>query len=180
MADDDRAGADALDAAESDYSQRVGERLRAIRRQKRQSLHDVEARSDSEFKASVLGAYERGERAISVPRLQRLAGFYDVPVDQLLPTEDNAEVIDLTDRALARHHETQLVLDLQMLGEMGGAEGAMLNRYVRTIQIQRQDFNGRMLTIRRDDARAIACILGVSTDRTLDRLDQLGLCSATA
>ena len=43
---------------------RVGERLRAIRRQKGLSLHDVEARSTLEFKASVLGAYERGERAI--------------------------------------------------------------------------------------------------------------------
>ena len=51
----------------------VGERLRAIRRQKGLSLHDVEARSRTEFKASVLGAYERGERAISVPRLMRLA-----------------------------------------------------------------------------------------------------------
>lgn len=34
----------------------VGERLRAIRRQKGLSLHDVEARSGQEFKASVLGA----------------------------------------------------------------------------------------------------------------------------
>ena len=30
------------------------------------------------------------------------------------------------------------------------------------IQVQRQDFNGRMLTIRRDDLRAIACILDTS------------------
>ena len=67
---------------------RVGERLRAIRRQKGLSLHDVEARSSLEFKASVLGAYERGERAISVPRLQRLARFYNVPVDQLLPQDE--------------------------------------------------------------------------------------------
>jgi len=63
----------------------VGERLRAIRRQKGLSLHDVEARSNQEFKASVLGAYERGERAISVPRLLRLAELYRVPADQLLP-----------------------------------------------------------------------------------------------
>ncbi len=169
-----------LDEASLDYSRRVGERLRAIRRQKRLSLHDVEASSDSEFKASVLGAYERGERSISVPRLQRLANFYDVPVDQLLPTDDEGEVIDLTDRAIARQAESQLILDLQTLSEMGGPEGAMLNRYVRTIQIQRQDFNGRMLTIRKDDVRALACILGVSTDRTLDRLDQLGLCRVSA
>lgn len=169
-----------LDEASLDYSRRVGERLRAIRRQKRLSLHDVEASSDSEFKASVLGAYERGERSISVPRLQRLANFYDVPVDQLLPTDEDGEIIDLTDRAIARQAESQLILDLQMLAEMGGPEGAMLNRYVRTIQIQRQDFNGRMLTIRKDDVRALACILGVSTDRTLDRLDQLGLCRVSA
>src|SRR3546814_232691 len=117
--------------------------------------------------------------SISVPRLHRLAGFYDDPVDQLLPSDDEGgEVIDLTDRALARQGENQLVLDLQMLSELGGAEGAMLNRYIRTIQIQRQDFNGRMLTIRKDDVRAIACILGVATERTLDRLDQLGLCRA--
>lgn len=169
-----------LDEAGLDYSRKVGERLRAIRRQKRLSLHDVEATSSSEFKASVLGAYERGERSISVPRLQRLAGFYDVPVDQLLPPEDAADVIDLTDRALARSSEGQLSIDLQSLAGMSGPEGAMLNRYVRTIQIQRQDFNGRMLTIRRDDVRAIACILGVSTERAFDRLDQLGLCAVGA
>src|SRR4051795_1362828 len=67
------------------YARRVGERLRAIRKQKGLSLQEVEGASNQEFKASVLGAYERGERAISVPRLQRLARFYSVSVDQLLP-----------------------------------------------------------------------------------------------
>src|SRR5690349_24853281 len=76
---------------------RVGERLRAIRRQKGLSLHDVEARSSLEFKASVLGAYERGERAISVPRLLRLAEIYEVPADQLLPRELDGGEISLVD-----------------------------------------------------------------------------------
>lgn len=85
--------------AHSQYGRQVGERLRLIRRQKRFSLQEVEAISDQEFKASVLGAYERGERAISVPRLQRLAHFYKVPVDQLLPEgdEDEAAKSDQTD-----------------------------------------------------------------------------------
>ena len=72
---------------------RVGDRLRAIRRQKGLSLHDVEARSGMEFKASVLGAYERGERAISVPRLLRLAEIYQVPGDQLLPRIPSVRVL---------------------------------------------------------------------------------------
>src|ERR1700704_5439521 len=85
----------------STYAERVGERLRAVRKQKRLSLQAVESGSHQEFKASVLGAYERGERAISVPRLQRLARFYSVPVDQLLPREDGdtatGDVLDLTE-----------------------------------------------------------------------------------
>src|SRR3954453_17052215 len=85
------------------YARRVGQRLRAIRRQKRLSLQEVEAKSNQEIKASVLGAYERGERAISVPRLKRLSRFYAVPVDQLLPPDDGPDfgvdtpVIDLTE-----------------------------------------------------------------------------------
>src|SRR4029450_1729887 len=67
------------------YAEQVGERLRNIRLHKGLSLHEVEERSGKEFKASVLGAYERGERSISVPRLQRLAIFYGVRVDHLLP-----------------------------------------------------------------------------------------------
>ena len=55
------------------YARAVGDRLRNLRRQQSLSLLAVEEASGREFKASVLGAYERGERIISVLRLQRLA-----------------------------------------------------------------------------------------------------------
>jgi transcriptional regulator with XRE-family HTH domain len=156
------------------YSRKVGERLRAIRRQKRLSLQEVEAASDQEFKASVLGAYERGERAISVPRLQRLARFYNVPVDQLLPGDDGPGFTS-TPAAAVGGLESSVTIDLRRLENLTGPEADMLNRYLTMIQVQRQDFNGRMLTIRRDDLRAIACILGVSVDHASGRLDDLGL-----
>jgi transcriptional regulator with XRE-family HTH domain len=149
----------------------VGERLRSIRRQKGLSLHDVEARSRMEFKASVLGAYERGERAISVPRLMRLAEVYDVPPDTLLPREPEVE-IDLTEAEAAQNGFT---IDLTQLAEIEDPEAAVLARYAATIQLQRQDFNGRMLTIRRDDLRVLAAVLGRRTEDLPQRLDQLGL-----
>src|SRR5919107_1913797 len=105
----------------ANYAQRVGERLRLIRKQKNLSLQDVEATSNQEFKASVLGAYERGERAISVPRLQRLARFYSVPVDQLLPREEGDTtsgqyaVIDLADTATGAQPEGPVSIDLRQL-----------------------------------------------------------------
>ena len=113
--------------------------------------------SGQEFKASVLGAYERGERALSVGRLVRLAELYDVPADQLLPRTDDLE-IDLTRFAGETRTGSRSIWCACNNLEQPDAE--VLGRYAATIQLQRQDFNGRMLTIRRDDVRVLAAVLG--------------------
>ena len=69
----------------------------------------------------------------------------------------------------------KVVLDLSRLEEIGGPTGEMLRRYVAMIQLQHQDFNGRVLTIRRDDLRAIACILDTPSERAGERLADLGI-----
>jgi transcriptional regulator with XRE-family HTH domain len=148
----------------SDYAARVGERLRSIRLQKGLSLHDVEEASNKEFKASVLGAYERGERSISVPRLQRLAQFYSVPVDRLLPQPDS-EVITLEP---TRDGDRGIRIDLTKIDSVQG-------RYVNMIQMARGDFNGKILTVRADDVRALAAVLDTTPDVLSARLEELGL-----
>jgi transcriptional regulator with XRE-family HTH domain len=168
------------EAEDLGYAVKVGGRLRAIRKQKRLSLQDVEATSDQEFKASVLGAYERGERAISVPRLQRLARFYAVPVDQLLPREDEVgpdSVIDLDAGTVSRSagDDSKVTIDLHRLASLDSSDAQLLTRYLGYIQVQRGDFNGRMLTVRRDDLRAIACLLDVNPELARNKLDELGL-----
>jgi transcriptional regulator with XRE-family HTH domain len=167
------------------YAKRVGERLRAIRKQKDLSLQDVEAASAEEFKASVLGAYERGERAISVPRLQRLARFYGAPVDHLLPGDVPAgggDVIDLGSenvgddgRRPAFESDDRVRIDLQRLEALGSPERELLGRYLTQIQRQRQDYNGRVLTVRREDMRAIACMFETNPDALRRRLGDLGV-----
>jgi transcriptional regulator with XRE-family HTH domain len=161
----------------NEYGLQLGRRLRAIRRQKGLSLQDVEAQSVSEFKASALGAYERGERSISVPRLQRLARFYHVPVDQLLPIEQPpAEAMpDSGGRRRTRPQASALTIDLGEARKLGSPEGMMLNHYLEMIQVERQDFNGRMLTIRRDDLRALACIFHTTSDGIGQLLADMGL-----
>src|SRR4029453_16929263 len=123
-----------IEAADPTYAVKVGSRLRAIRKQKRLSLQEVEAASGQEFKASVLGAYERGERAISVPRLQRLARFYNVPVDQLLPNDDGPSFG--TDESTTRlRMDSTVRIDLRKLEALSGPEADMLNRYLTMIQV---------------------------------------------
>ena len=167
-----------LDPEATAYARLVGDRLRAIRRQKRLSLQEAEELSGQEFKSSVLGAYERGERAISVPRLHRLASVYQVPVDQLLPRDasdprSEGTYLDLTTSPAPAPRK--IIIDLGRLDDIGGPTGEMMRRYLAMIQVQRQDFNGRVLTIRRDDLRAIACILDTPPDHATERLEQLGL-----
>ena len=176
------------EAARVAYAQAVGARLRTMRKQMRLSLQAVEAMSEQEFKASVLGAYERGERAISVPRLQRLAKLYDVPVDQLLPPDDatmtrwgaNGTTEEIVTTSARRANLTasgteKVAIDLTKLHTVSGPERDLLRRFLSMIQVHRQDFNGRMITIRAEDVRAIACLFGVTPDSMGSRLDELGL-----
>jgi len=169
--------------AAATYARQVGDRLRSIRRQKGLSLQEVEAASVQEFKASVLGAYERGERVISVPRLQRLARLYVVPVDQLLPpTADGGAPVRADDGRTdgsappppGRWTEAQMgkvTFDLTRFDQVDDAQLAMVFRYLKAIMVQRQDFNGRVLTIRGDDIRAIAGLFGVEPGELARRLD---------
>ncbi len=131
---------------DSSYTRQVGLRLRAVRRAKRLSLHDVEMDSGKEFKASVLGAYERGERAISVPRLQRLAAFYGVPVDQLLPPVMTRPLPAAS--AERRPAPRGITIDLNRLESINTHEAALLTRYVSMIRAQRQESTGSELTMR--------------------------------
>jgi transcriptional regulator with XRE-family HTH domain len=134
------------------YNERVGERLRSIRRQRGFSLQDVQSASEGEFKAAVLGAYERGERSLSVPRLHRLAGYYGVPVIQLLPPEPSA--------AIAQQSGDKVTIDLGRLDELDGPIGEILERFIASIQVERQDFNGKVLTVRADDLRLLSRLIG--------------------
>ena len=156
---------------QSPFSRVVGERLRSIRQQKNLSLSDVELQSREQFKASVLGAYERGERAIYVPRLEKLAKFYGVTIDQLLP-RDPMRVEDNQPGASA---PTKLRIDVAKLSMRDGLEFKMLERFLRMIQVQRQDFNGKVITVRAHDTRAIAVMLDIPIDQVGPRLASLYL-----
>jgi transcriptional regulator with XRE-family HTH domain len=151
----------------SDHQQRLGARLRSIRRQQGMTLHDVEERSGGTWKAVVVGSYERGDRAISVAKLARLAEFYDVPLHDVLPTEDE-DTTPVDPENLPR-----VCLDLTHLSpDEGEPVLSAMARYARRIQIERGDYNGRVLTIRRDDLHAISLAFGMQPSDLVGELDQ--------
>jgi len=169
--DQDSAG----EIVPSQYTINIGARLRAVRRQKHMSLQAVEASSNHEFRASVLGAYERGERSISVPRLQRLAELYSIPVDQLLPEAARTPSSSVAPVTGEPGVPARIRIDLMVLKGATGREADSLRHFLAQVQVQRQDFNGRVLTIRTEDLRVLGASFGRNIAEMIDALDAAGL-----
>ena len=121
----------------SEYAKTLGARLRAIRTQQGLSLHGVEEKSRGRWKAVVVGSYERGDRSVTVQKLAELAEFYGVPVSELLPGDSTPTPLAPTPK---------LVIDLERMNELPKEKSGPLARYIATIQSQRGDYNGRVLS----------------------------------
>ena len=70
---------------------------------------------------------------------------------------------------------TKLRIDVAKLSMRAGLEFKMLERFLRMIQVQRQDFNGKVITVRAHDTRAIAVMLDIPIDQVGPRLAELDL-----
>ena len=174
-----RAGDPAIAAAERSFAERLGQRLRWVRQQRKLSLRTVARMSGDEFRISVLGAYERGHRMISVTRLQRLAELYGVSVDHLLPEpseppgEAAAPEEPEVERRSRDRSESRVTLDLRRLAGLEPTARDLLGRYLGLIQLERQDEAGFLISIRPEDMRAIACLLEATSAKARAKLTEL-------
>jgi transcriptional regulator with XRE-family HTH domain len=155
----------------TEYAKALGARLRAIRTQQGLSLHGVEEKSEGRWKAVVVGSYERGDRAVTVQRLAELAQFYGIPVAELLPEGVSGTAVEPVPR---------IVIDLERLAQVPADQGAPLARYAATIQSQRGDYNGRVLSIRQEDLRSLSIIYDNSPAGLTEQLIEWGVLNPEA
>lgn len=108
----------------TDFNGQLGSLIRRARRSRGWSLIDVEDASEGEFKASVLGAYERGERTLSVSRLTRLSELYEVNTADLIPTMRSIP-------------SDEVVIDLVATESLDGERAKVIDQYLAAIRLMR-------------------------------------------
>ena len=159
------------------YSHMVGKRLRKIRMQNKYSLKEVEKMTKGVVKASILGAYERGERVISVPRLFELATFFKVPVDYLILDGQNPSA-DATKVKVSKAHPAAIEsvrINLVNLSKTKTRDAQPIKRYINSIKKQREDFNVEIITIREEDMRMLAAMYHTSPEGISKKLRKLDI-----
>jgi transcriptional regulator with XRE-family HTH domain len=149
-----------------DVNVRLGDHLRRLRKQKGLSLLEVQSLSDGEFKASVMGAYERGERAVSAVRLARLAHLYRLPMQAMLPASEAGEPPANTQG---------LAIDATLLDSAKSPEAVAVGRFVRRMQSMRQDWTGGIVRIRSEDLLALASAVDKSPAELVRIIEEEGL-----
>ena len=155
------------DAATLARQRALGGRLRSVRLQQGLSLAQVETASEGRWKAVVVGAYERGDRSVTIGRLAELASFYRIPLSHLLPVgadaDDAPRVVTASDG---------VVLDLVRLRDAEVREDAVgaVARFADRICLLRGDHGGRVLTLRDADLRTLAMSAGMGTEELRARL----------
>ena len=150
----------------SGFSAEVGTRLRAVRRAKGLSLDDVERLSGGKWSASAVGAYERGFRNLSLPRLRELSTFFEVPMSVLLGEIDSIE-------GIARH---PVALDLDRLKAIPDANPAW--RYLQSILRERGERSNRVVQLRVEDVRSLCALLRLDQSSLAETLDRWGVVAA--
>jgi transcriptional regulator with XRE-family HTH domain len=148
----------------------LGHRLRHIRSQQGLSLAQVEQASDGRWKAVVVGAYERGDRAITIERLAGLAEFYGVPLAHLLPSS-------AAEPEPAPASPTGVQLDVARLEAHEGTWDtvAAVARFARRVRLLRDDHGGHVLTLRDGDLATIALAAGMEPEGLLEELTASGI-----
>jgi len=149
---------------------RLGQQLRKIRTANQLSLKQVEKISKGRFKASIVGSYERGERAVSAYRLMELASLYGVSGAYLV-TEAATPC-----RRRGRHDpDAGIRINLERVSQIGKEGYRDLKTYIDSIKMARDDPSSTILTLRDQDLPNLSAAMGIPTKETLDVMDELQL-----
>jgi transcriptional regulator with XRE-family HTH domain len=159
---------DDLDRA---YAEAVGANLRAARNRRGLTLGQIEDRTGGHLRIADVAAYERGEQAASVQRLEELAFLYRVPFESLLPGPGSPRHLPIPLPAV----RPTVVVDLQRLRARRDWCSRAATRCIAGIQELRGDDGGTSIALREDDLDVLAVIHNITVGDLIDAWRAAGI-----
>jgi transcriptional regulator with XRE-family HTH domain len=134
----------------------VAKRIRALRKARGWTLHDVETQTSGSIKAVVMGSYERGSRSLSLARSIEIANLFGIPIANLLGDFSRTDASETA----------TLTIDQRRLSELvaGGSDERTLifQSFISAIAARRGDWNGEVMTLRASDFDTLTLVFSLT------------------
>lgn len=141
-----------IPAMENRESERIRLRIRSLRRERGLTLLDFERASGGRIRAVVLGAYERGDRSMSLSKVIEIANVFNLELSYLIRTP---ELERSATTARSRH-----IYDLRLLrASEESPQKGILTRYISWITEQRGDWAGEVISLRQSDVDSLSIVI---------------------
>ena len=151
---------------EIEQSERIRIRIRQLRRERGLTLRDFEEKSGGRIRAIVMGAYERGDRSMSLGKLIEISKVFGIELSHLIGSAE------LTQSSGTQSSGTQssatpssrYIFDLRVLNSLDDSpQKVILLRYLSRIAEQRGDWGGEVISLRQSDIESLSKVIDNQT-----------------
>jgi transcriptional regulator with XRE-family HTH domain len=142
---------------EIEQSERIRIRIRQLRRERGLTLRDFEEKSGGRIRAIVMGAYERGDRSMSLGKLIEISKVFGIELSHLI---GSAELTQSSGTPSSRY-----IFDLRVLNSLEDSpQKVILLRYLSRIAEQRGDWAGEVISLRQSDIESLSKVIDNQTN----------------
>jgi transcriptional regulator with XRE-family HTH domain len=147
---------------EIEQSERIRIRIRQLRRERGLTLRDFEEKSGGRIRAIVMGAYERGDRSVSLGKLIEISKVFGIELSHLI---GSAELTQSSGTQSSATPSSRYIFDLRVLNSLEDSpQKVILLRYLSRVAEQRGDWGGEVISLRQSDIESLSKVIDNQTN----------------
>jgi transcriptional regulator with XRE-family HTH domain len=156
---------------EIEQSERIRIRIRQLRRERGLTLRDFEEKSGGRIRAIVMGAYERGDRSMSLGKLIEISKVFGIELSHLIGSAEltQSSGTQSSGTLSSATPSSRYIFDLRALNSLEDSpQKVILLRYLSRIAEQRGDWGGEVISLRQSDIESLSKVIDNQT-RTFEQ-----------
>jgi transcriptional regulator with XRE-family HTH domain len=152
---------------EIEQSERIRIRIRQLRRERGLTLRDFEEKSGGRIRAIVMGAYERGDRSMSLGKLIEISKVFGIELSHLIGSAEltTSSATPSSGTPSSATPSSRYIFDLRVLNSLvDSPQKVILLRYLSRVAEQRGDWGGEVISLRQSDIESLSKVIDNQTN----------------